>query len=224
MTILPADHPRLWKRTYSHGELVADAFVHAVAIVAGVIAFAYLFVRVSHVGAATDVLAMAVYAAGFFLLWGFSCAYNMVPPSPLKWLLRRFDHSCIYLMIAGTYTAIISQIGVSVWSGALIAVVWAGALAGAALKLLAPGRFDGLSIAIYLLLGWAGIVAIEPLVAVLPGLTLMLIVVGGAVYSVGVLFYKWHALKFQNAIWHACVAVAAGLQFAGVAYAVGRVV
>src|SRR5271166_6699286 len=76
-------------RGYSDGELIADATVHAAAIVAGVIGFSVLFQKVAAHGAVGDGLAMAVYAAGFFLLFGFSCAYNMAPPSPAKAILRR---------------------------------------------------------------------------------------------------------------------------------------
>lgn len=219
---LPPDHPVLTRRPYSHGELIADGVVHAAALVAGVIAFAVLFVRVAALGDVGLGLAMGVYAAGFFLLFGFSCAYNMAPPSTLKWLLRRFDHSSIYLMIAGTYTAAAAHIVDRGLALALIGVVWAGALAGVGLKLLAPGRFDRLSIALYLGLGWTGIVAIRPLMEALPPLTLGLLVAGGVAYSLGVIFYLWRSLKFQNAIWHALVAFAAALHYAGIAHAVGR--
>lgn len=219
---LPEDHPRLLKRAYSQGELVADAFVHGAAIIAGAIAFSVLFVRIALNGAVSDGIAMAIYAASFFLLFGFSCAYNMTPPSPLKWLLRRFDHSAIYLMIAGTYTAALSQMADRAWAWTLIGVVWAAALFGIALKLLLPGRFDRASLALYLALGWVAIVAIKPLVAALPGSTLILMAAGGLIYSLGVIFYKWHSLKFQNAIWHACVAAAAGLHYAGISMAVGH--
>lgn len=220
---LPENHPRLLKRPYSHGELIADGFVHAVAIIAGLIAFAVLFVRIVHIGAVSDGLAVAIYAASFFLLFGFSLAYNMTPPSPLKWLLRRFDHSSIYLMIAGTYTAAFSQMADRAWAWTLIGVVWAVSLFGIALKLFLPGRFDRTSVVIYLALGWIAVIAIKPLIASLPQPTLILIAVGGLLYSVGVVFYKWHSLKFQNAIWHGFVATAAGCQYAGIAYAVGRV-
>src|SRR5271166_7188355 len=96
-------------RPYSHGELIADAAVHAAAIVAGVIGFSVLFEKIAAHGAFGDAVAMTIYAAGFFLLFGFSCAYNMAPESPAKSLLRRCDHAAIYLMIAGTYTALLSQ-------------------------------------------------------------------------------------------------------------------
>ena len=92
-------------------------------------------------GAVGDGLAMAVYAAGFFLLFGFSCAYNMMPRSPAKAILRRFDHASIYLMIGGTYTALLSQARASLWIVAVISAVWIAALAGASLKLFLPGLF-----------------------------------------------------------------------------------
>ena len=114
---LPADHPRLFKRRpYSDGELIADGVVHAAALVAGVIAFSLLFGKVALHGGAADGLAMAVYAAGFFLMFGFSLRLQHDADSPVKWILRRCDHSAIYLMIAGTYTALLSLIPDSLWA------------------------------------------------------------------------------------------------------------
>jgi hemolysin III len=219
---LPDDHPRLFKRPYSPAELIADGFVHAVAILAGLIAFAVLFVRVASTGGLSDTLAMAVYATGFFVLFGFSCAYNMTPPSHLKWLLRRLDHASIYLMISGTYTALLSQLPDRALAWTLAAVVWTVSLGGAALKLLLPGKFDRASIVVYLGLGWVAVVAVKQLIAALPAQTLVLVLIGGVFYSVGVLFYRWENLKFQNAIWHSFVTIAAGCQYAGIAQAFGH--
>ena len=218
---LPANHPRLAKRPYSQGELVADGVVHGLAIVAGVIAFPVLFARIVAQGATGDGIALGVYAATFFLMFGFSLAYNMTPPSSLKWLLRRFDHTAIYLMIAGTYTALLVRLEDRFWAWTLISTVWVGALGGSLVKLAFPGRWDRLSIALYLLLGWVVVVAIGPMIASLPAATMILVAVGGGLYSLGVVFYKWHALKFQNAIWHGFVAVAAGCHWAGIALAMG---
>jgi hemolysin III len=209
-------------RDYSYGELIADAVVHGAAIVAGVIGFSVLFQKVASHGAVGDAIAMTIYAAGFFLLFGFSCAYNMAPESPAKSLLRRCDHAAIYLMIAGTYTALLSQAPVSLWAIALVTFVWTGALAGAALRLFSPGRFERYGVVAYLALGWSAALAIKPLLTALPIQTLALVFAGGALYSVGVVFHLWHSLKFQNAIWHACVTAAAGCHFFGVLQAVGR--
>jgi hemolysin III len=92
----------------------------------------------------------------------------MWPVSPSKWLLRRFDHSAIYLLIAATYTAFISHMKVEMATVGLLLAVWCLAIIGIVLKLALPGRLDRLSIGLYLLLGWSGIMAYEPLAAVLP--------------------------------------------------------
>lgn len=217
---LPADHPRLKKRPFTLGELVADGVVHALALLAGLIAFSALLYHVLAQAEFGQFAALVVYAAGFFLMFGFSLAYNMVPPSTLKWLLRRFDHSAIYLMIAGTYTAILAQVepGVTVW--VMGAVVWAGAAVGAGVKLVFPGRYDRVSLIAYLALGAMLVLAIGPMRESLPGPALWLLLAGGVTYVAGVGFYKWHRLRFHNALWHLCVTVAAGLQFAGIAICV----
>jgi hemolysin III len=86
-------------------------------------------------------------------------------------------------------------------------------------KVVLPGRYDRLSIQAYVMLGWVGIIAIGPVSVALPTVSLWLLVAGGATYVAGVGFYVWHRLRFQNAIWHGFVAIAAGLHFAAVAAA-----
>ena len=98
----------------------------------------------------------------------------------------------------------------------------AGAIAGVVLKVALPGRFDRLSIVVYLLLGWAAVIAAKPLYKSLPHATLVLLTVGGVVYSAGIIFYFWHSLKFQNAIWHSFVAAAAACRYAAIAGCVAR--
>jgi hemolysin III len=216
-------HGPTFKRPYSPGEILADGIVHVLAIVAGMIAFAVLFSVTVARGQAGNVIALAIYALGFFLMFGFSCAYNMTPPSPIKWLLRRFDHASIYIMIAGTYTALVSQMSDRAWAWTLLALVWTGAIAGSVMKLFMPGRWTRVSTALYLGLGWIVLIAIKPVIESLPATTMILVLIGGLVYSAGVVFYKWQSLKFQNAIWHSFVAIAAGCHYAGIAYVLQRV-
>ncbi len=217
---LPADHPRLKKRPFTTGELLADGIVHAVALVAGVIAFAVLLSHVLAQGEIGIFAALAVYAAGYFAMFGFSLAYNMVPNSALKWVLRRFDHSAICVMIAGTYTAVVVHFQDGLFAALLAGVVWAGALLGVVVKVALPGRYDRLSVIAYIALGVVGVAAVGPAREALPIASLWLLVLGGITYVAGVGFYRWHGLKFHNAIWHLFVAVAAGLHFAAVALAV----
>lgn len=216
---LPSDHYRVTKRDVSLHELVADGIVHALTLLAGLIAFPMLLFHTLQTAGVGTFAALAVYAGGFFLLWGFSLAYNMTPPGALKWLLRRFDHSMIYVMIAGTYTALIPHLEAG-WAWTLGAVVWIGAALGILVKVALPGRYDRLAIIAYVMLGWVGVIAIGPVSAALPAMSLWLLVAGGVTYVAGVAFYLWERLRFQAAIWHLFVAVAAGLHFAAVALAV----
>lgn len=216
---LPADHYRLTKRDLSLGELLADGIVHALALLAGLIAFPLLLFHGLQTAGPGTFAALTVYAAGFFLMWGFSLAYNMTPPSALKWLLRRFDHSMIYVMIAGTYTAVIPHLDSPAWAWTLGTVVWIGAALGIVVKVALPGRYDRLSILAYVFLGWVGVIAAGPVIAALPTASLWLLVAGGVTYVAGVAFYVWERLRFQNAIWHLFVAVAAALHFAAIAVA-----
>lgn len=217
---LPQNHSRLMKRSFSPFELMADGLVHTVALLAGIIAFSILLAQVLWRGEIGVFAGLAVYCASYFLMFGFSLAYNMIPPSPLKWLMRRFDHSAIYIMIAGTYTAFLINFDSFAWALSLMIVVWAGAVLGATVKIALPGRFDGLSLLAYIALGGVGLVAIGPALQALPGASLILLLLGGVTYVAGVAFYKWHSLQFHNALWHLCVMIAAGLHFAAVAVTV----
>ena len=148
---------------------------------------------------------------------GLSATYNLWPVSPRKWLLRRFDHSAIYLLIAATYTPFISQLGDQAFATNFLIGVWGVAIAGALLKLNFPGRFDKLSIVLYLAMGWSGILAYEKVANVLPSSILLLIAMGGGLYTLGVLFHSWERLRFQNAIWHGFVVLGAACHYTAVA-------
>jgi len=145
-----------------------------------------------------------------------SALYNLWPVSQVKWALRRFDHSAIYLLIAGTYTPFIMQIRNKATAIVLLVGVWVGSVAGMALKLCLPGRFDRFAILLYLLLGWSGVMTYETVFGTLPGATLTLLAAGGLFDTVGVVFHVWKGLRFQNAIWHAFVLVAAACHYGAV--------
>lgn len=216
---LPANHPRLARRPFSQGELIADGLVHAVAILASIIGLAVLIMLVLMKRGGPEISAVVIYGVGLLAMFGFSAAYNLVPVSPLKWVLRRFDHSSIYLMIAGTYTPLLVLLGDRFWALTLGIIVWAGAIAGIVLKLALPGRFDRLSIAVYILLGSVAMIALKPMIEKLPGPTLTLFLAGGILYVAGVVFYAWKNLRFNNVIWHGFVSAAAGCHYAAIAYA-----
>jgi len=191
---------------YSRAEIIADAVVHALGVALGLVGAIILIAQTS---GAVPVVSAAIYAAALLAVLGLSAAYNLWPVSPLKWLLRRFDHSAIYLLIAATYTPFLLRLKGGVLPFAMLAAIWLAASIGIVLKLALPGRFDRLSVALYLLLGWSGVILYDAIVSALSPTTLILLAVGGALYSIGVIFHVWENLRYQNAIWHAFVLSAA---------------
>jgi hemolysin III len=212
-SVSPKLPPVAWD--YDRGELVADAFVHILGIVLAIAGAAGLITALVAVGSVARLPSVTIYLGALVSMLGFSAAYNLWPVSELKWRLRRLDHSAIYLLIAATYTAFLSPMRGAAPAGVL-AAIWSSALAGMAIKLIWPGRFDRTSVALYLVLGWSGIFMIGPITAALTPVTLILIVVGGMLYSCGVVFHTWTGLRFQNAIWHAFVLGAAVCHFGAV--------
>ncbi|WP_201861356.1 PAQR family membrane homeostasis protein TrhA [Microvirga soli] len=201
---------------YDRHEILPDRIVHALGVIGGLFAVIVLLVLAAPAVGPWELTPVAIFGGGLLAVLVISAAYNLWPVSPVKWLLRRFDHSAIYLLIAGTYTPFIMQMRSEITAVVLLVGVWAGSLAGMALKLCLPGRFDRLAILLYLLLGWSGVMAYEAVLGALPGSTLTLLAAGGLLYTVGVVFHVWESLGFQNAIWHAFVLVAAAWHYRAV--------
>jgi hemolysin III len=207
---------------YDPVELIADGVVHAIGVSLAVVGAIAIVVVAANLQHNTELTSVVVYSLGLLSMFAFSAAYNTWPVSAAKRLLRRFDHSAIFLMIAATYTPFIAQMKGNLVAMGLLAGVWVTAVVGIILKLLLPGRFDRLAVVFYLLLGWSGAVVYEPVVTALPSLGIWLLAAGGALYSVGLVFYAWRSLRFQNAIWHAFVLAAAGCHYAAVLYCVAN--
>jgi hemolysin III len=191
----------------------ADAAVHVVGLLAVLAACLLLASRAAHRPEPLAAAAFGLYALGLVASFTCSAAYNMATPGPRRALLRRLDHAAIFLLIAGTYTPIMA-LAVGGWTGfALLLFVWTGALLGGAIKLAAPARFERVAIAAYLLLGWVGVIALMPLLRALSSWQLGLLLLGGLIYSLGVIAHVSKTLPYNIAIWHALVLVAAGCQY-----------
>lgn len=201
-------------RPYSRSERIADAIVHALGIPASLAAcFVIATVATARGASARLAVALGLYAAGLLSMIGFSALYNLAKPGPGKALLQRFDHAAIFAMIAGTYTPVALLAIGGPWGWGLFAAIWTGAVCGAALKLLVPARVERASTAAYLLLAWAGLAALEPLLAALPPADLGLLAAGAILYNLGVVVHLSTRLPFHNAIWHALVLAAAACHF-----------
>ena len=200
---------------YDRSELVADGIVHVLGALAAVFAAGALVGLALYTAELPTVTALTVYAVTLIAVIGCSALYNMWPVSRTKWILRRFDHAAIFLLIAGTYTPLMVHVGTPLAYGVL-AFVWVAGLAGAAFKIFAPGRFDRLAVLGYLAIAWSGVVVAHQVFVSLSTSAIVLLVTGGLIYTAGVVFHLWESLRFQNAIWHGFVLVAAGFQYAAI--------
>jgi hemolysin III len=201
---------------YDRVELIADGVVHAIGILFGIIAATVLIVLTAVYASALDIVAVSIYVAGLLSMLVLSATYNLWPVSRTKWVLRRFDHSAIYVLIAATYTPFIMELRDSVMALALLIGVWCVAIFGIVLKLRWPGRFDRVAVGLYLALGWSGAMLYDSVVGTLPKLALWLVLAGGALYSLGVIFHAWRRLRFQNVIWHCFVLLGAACHYTAV--------
>ena len=195
--------------SYDRMEILADGIIHALGASLGLCAVVVLIVLASQTASAWELVAALVYGASLLGVLVISAAYNLWPVSPAKWALRRYDHSAIYCLIAGTYTPFIAQMSAGPRPLLYLTGIWGTALLGVTLKLRFPGRFDRLAIANYLLISWSGVAAYETLFALLPRSTVLLLALGGILYTTGVTFHLWQGLRFHNAIWHGFVLLAA---------------
>jgi hemolysin III len=201
---------------YDRAELIADGIVHGIGVFGGVVATTVLIVLAAVFASTYEIVSVSVYAAGLLAMLGLSAAYNLWPVSRGKWLLRRLDHSAIYLLIAATYTPVFAQLKDRVFAMSLLTGVWSVAAVGIVLKLFFPGRFDRVSVGLYLAMGWSGLIAYDAGISSLPHLALWFIVAGGLLYSLGVIFHAWRRLRFQNVIWHCFVLLGAACHYTAV--------
>ncbi len=194
----------------------ADTLVHTVGVGAALIGFAVLIgLALSH-DEAVRFASLAVYGAALVAMLLCSALYNAARGTARGERLRRMDHAAIFIMIAATYTPfLVVKIGGALGYGLLL-FIWSGAAAGVALKLLAPRRLERLSLVLYLALGWTVLVAMEPLAASVSEAGVRLLLAGGILYTIGVVFYVWEALPYQRAIWHGFVLAAATCHYAAV--------
>jgi hemolysin III len=190
---------------YSHREEIAHSVTAAIGVAATVIGIPWLIVIAALHGGAWRVLGAIAFGIGALLMFGTSTLYHSVRRPDLKAVLRKLDHSAIYVLIAGTYTPFTVGVvrGSLGWS--LFGIVWALAVFGVATKMAGGLRIPLLSTVLYVVIGWIGVVAFKELSANLTNAQFAWVVAGGLCYTGGVPFYLWKRQPYAHAIWHVFV-------------------
>lgn len=204
---------------YARSARIADGAIHALGAALAVTGTTLLIIFAALTAKhGTQIAAVAIYGGALTFSLIVSGLYHFTPWEQFRAPLRRMDHAAIYLKIAGTYTPIVVLIG-SAFSYVVLAIVWALALAGIVSKLAfwqRPGRFGPV---LYLVLGWFSLLLLWPLVQTLPVSASILCLIGGLLYSAGVIFFNWDKLTFAMPIWHGFVLAASGCFFAAICVA-----
>jgi hemolysin III len=202
---------------YSTAEKWLDNLIHLVGVGLSLTGAGILLAYVIPGGNPLHIAAASVYSLGLLAMFACSAAYHMITTPWLKEWLRRFDHAAIYLMIAGSYTPFalvgMKASATGIW---LLVMVWLPALLGVLLKLCWPRRLERVALVLYVVLGWIGLIVIGPLFNALSSLTLIMILIGGVLYTAGVAFHLRTSLSFHNAIWHTFVLMASGVHYVAV--------
>lgn len=198
---------------YSHNEEFWNFLTHAFGLALSTIGLFYLVVASFFFDSFLYLLSAIVFGFSMIALYGSSMLYHRFRSPKLKQLFRLFDHSSIYILIAGTYTPVTLIVLSNTLGYVLLAVVWLLAFVGVVLELFLLQRIQWLSLLIYLGMGWLSIVAIRPMLNNMSNLGDWGLIAGGSFYSVGVIFYVWKSLPFNHAIWHVFVLLGTASHF-----------
>jgi hemolysin III len=202
-------HPR-------RGEEIASAVTHGLGAAASIAGLAVLAAVAAVRGDAWHVVSVSIFGASLFVLYAASTLYHSLPLGRAKAVFRVLDHSAIYLLIAGTYTpfALVSLRGP--WGWSLLGVIWGCAVVGIVLRTTFGARWRMARVILYVAMGWAGLVAVRPMIAAVPAGGLALVALGGLAYTGGLAFYGWRRLPYHHAVWHLFVLTGSALHYLAV--------
>lgn len=200
--------------TQHHNESViqtelTNSITHGIGILFGIASIPLLSALAIKSNNINGIVGASVYGFCFLTLFTFSTLYHGFQQPKVKAVLQVFDHISIYFLIAGTYTPFILNYMFTSKGIAMLSVLWGLTFIGIFFKIYFVGKFNILSTIIYLLMGWMIIWGGKDFYATMPTTVITLIIIGGVLYSLGVIFYLWESWKWHHAIWHLFVLAAA---------------
>lgn len=204
---------------YSKKEELANSLSHALGMVFGVVALILLLLKANVANADwLTITSMSVYGASIILLFLASTLYHSIATPKAKRVLKTLDHCAIFLLIAGSYTPYLLvslRTPLAYW---LMGVIWVIALIGIIGKIVFVYRFKKLSLITYLIMGWLSVIAVYQLIIHIDINGVILLGLGGVIYSLGVIFYVAKKIPYNHAIWHLFVLGGCVTQFLSIYY------
>lgn len=189
-------------RRYTTGEEIFNAVTHGIGAGLSVAALVTLIVHAAHVSDAYGVISVSLYGAALIILYTMSTLYHALTPAGAKRVFRIFDHTTIFLLIAGTYTPflLVPLRGALGWT--LFGILWGLAAVGIVFDAVMLQRFRKIEMLLYICMGWCIVLTVKPLLAAVRPSGLILLLAGGLCYTVGIIFYKLKKIRYMHSIWH----------------------
>jgi len=203
---------------YTTGEEIANSITHGLGAGLAIAGLVLLVYYSAIYGTAWHIVSCAIYGTTLVLLYTVSTLYHSIPSPKFKSVMRILDHSAIFLLIAGTYTPFMLVSLRGPWGWSLFGVIWGTAILGILFQTALQKSWVALTVALYILMGWAVIIAVKPLLNVMPTEGFLLLLYGGVAYTLGTAFYIWKQMRFHHAIWHLFVLAGSVFHFFAVFY------
>ncbi|EXB25290.1 MULTISPECIES: PAQR family membrane homeostasis protein TrhA [Acinetobacter] len=197
---------------YDPKEELINAYSHGLGAVLALIASIFLIVK-GHALPLGQWMSLWVYGFSLVLLLSSSMLYHFAVDERKRYWYKKLDHTAIYYLIAGTYTPFLSIAIPTAKAHYLLIALWIIALIGTLFKLVFIHRFQKISLAAYLLMGWLAILVMDDMQRYLSKDAIQLLIAGGLAYTIGTLFYALKKVRYTHAIWHVFVLLGAGLHF-----------
>ena len=190
---------------YTKKEEMVNAITHGVGVLLSIVALVFLIIFSVQKGLPWHVVISVIYGASMLLLYVSSTLVHSFPEGKTKDIFEIFDHSAIYIFIAGTYTPIMVLVIQGSLGWTLLGIIWGVAIIGVVFKAFYVKRFLFLSTLLYIAMGWMIVIVWGPLTAAMPSEGIQLLIAGGLLYTFGAIFYVWRGFPFHHAVWHVFV-------------------
>jgi hemolysin III len=201
-------------------QILANSITHGIGVALSIAGLVVLIVRAVRRGTGWHLASFLIFGISLIVLYLASTVYHCMANRPIKAFLQRLDHSAILVLIAGTYTPfLLTQLRNGLgWT--VFGVVWGISLLVLILKLVLKSKFAKPPVPLYLILGWMGVIIFLNTFRKMGPLSVWFLLIGGLLYSAGVIFYRWRSLPFSHAIWHVFVILGSAFHYFSVLYLV----
>lgn len=200
------------------GEEIANSITHSIGAGLSIAALVILVVLASRRGDAWRIVSFSIYGASLILLYMSSTLYHSFVNPKIKKIFRIIDHSAIYLLIAGTYTPVTLTLMRGAWGWTLFGLAWGMAIGGIIITALLLDKLKSLLVLSYVAMGLLVVIAIKPMMQMVPRGMITWLFIGGACYLLGIIFYLWKRLPYHHPIWHIFVLGGSISHFLGILF------